>query len=313
MYKVQIKHFLKLKSMTLFVSTPRRRVEISDVYVMGLTFLLFFAIGKILKEVVIRHAEKKNNPTIVANPRGGGIEFELSDDTELGLTILSCIADNEQYLVKDPELIKIIFRLAKAKIKKKSLVLTPNMARFLALQLINNDQTFIVKIGNAVLSSNNRVRLFARVTGAAMVGLIGSIMSMLPYAILITLLLFDSTKECGYPCKDYFEQLPQEGPVRIYGETATGQLAIAGNDDARQVEVYTPTPSTECKSTSISDSNSRKVTRSYTKSPKKARQVNFLDFKKTDPVLSAFKDLEEPDVPQGYCPFSSDEIIATSE
>ena len=278
---------------------------------MALTFLIFFAVGKIVKEVIAKQLEKRSNPKTMVNPRGGGIE--LSDDTELGLTILSCIANNERYLVKDPELIKIIFRLVKAKIKNESLVITPNMARFIALQLIKNDQTFIVKIGNAVVSSNNRVRLFARVTGAAMVGFIGGLMSMLPYAILIILLFFDVTKDCGYPCSNYFEKLSQEGPVIIYGETTTGQLTIAGNEDARQVEIYTPTPSTECESTSISDGNSREVKRSYTKSRRKAREVKFSDFKKTDPVLSAFKDLEEPNVPQAYCPISSDEIIATSE
>ena len=83
----------------------------------------------------------------MANPRGGNIGLGFSDNTELAHTILTCIADNERYLVKDPEIIKMVFDLVKAKIKNESLVLTPNMLRFLALKLINNDQPFIVKIG----------------------------------------------------------------------------------------------------------------------------------------------------------------------
>lgn len=45
-----------------------------------------------------------------------------------------------------------------------------------------------------------------------------------------------------------------------------------------------------------------KTTKTYTKDPKKAKQVNFSDFRKTDPVLSSFKDLEEPYIPQKICP-----------
>jgi hypothetical protein len=36
------------------------------------------------------------------------------------------------------------------------------MIRFLALKLISEDQTLIVKIGNVVFSSSNRVRLLTR-------------------------------------------------------------------------------------------------------------------------------------------------------
>lgn len=35
------------------------------------------------------------------NPKVGAIGLEVTDDTELGALILSCIADNETYLVKD--------------------------------------------------------------------------------------------------------------------------------------------------------------------------------------------------------------------
>ena len=288
--------------MTLFIKTPKRLLEINDFYVMVLSFLIFFAVGKIVKGVIDK-LERKNAKNInMPNPRGGNIGLEFSDDTELAFTILSCIADNERYLVKDPEIIEVVFALVKAKIKKESLVLTPNMMRFLALKLINHDQTLIVKIGNIVASSNNRARLFAQVFGAAIIGFVGAVVSTLPYAILMLLLYFDTTENCGYKCSDYFEHIPKEGPVKIYGEKSTGHLAIAGNDGARQIEIYTPSKASDEVITS--NTGEIKTIKSYTKVRKKAKEVKFSDFKQNDPVLSTFKDLEEPEVPQKLCPIN---------
>lgn len=99
--------------------------------------------------------------------QGGGnrtIGLELTDDTELAKILLLYISDNERYLVKDPRIIQIVFNLVKARTKLESLTLTPNMIRFLALNLISNDQTLIVKICNILASSNNRIRLFGQNT-----------------------------------------------------------------------------------------------------------------------------------------------------
>ena len=124
---------------------------------MGLTFLVFFAIGIIFRVLIEKKIQNNTKNINIANPTGKNLVLEFSNDTQLTSTILTCIADNERYLVKDPEIIKIVFALIKAKIKEESLVLTTNMLRFLALRLINNDQTLIVKIGNIVTSSNNRL------------------------------------------------------------------------------------------------------------------------------------------------------------
>lgn len=37
--------------MTLLVSVPTRKYEINNVYIMELSFLIFFAVGKIVKTV----------------------------------------------------------------------------------------------------------------------------------------------------------------------------------------------------------------------------------------------------------------------
>lgn len=89
---------------------------------------------------------------------------------------------------------------------------------FLALNLISNDQTLIVKIGNIFASSNNRIRLFARLMGTATIGFLRSLFSTLPYDILMMVIYFDTTENYGYNCSDYFEQLPKEGPVEIYAK-----------------------------------------------------------------------------------------------
>ena len=192
------------------------------------------------------------------NPKGGAVGLQVSDDKELGELILSCISDNEAYLVKDPKMIKVIFGLVKAKIKNESLVLTPNMIRFLALKLLNSDSGLIAKIGNVVVSSDNRVRFVTRVVGSAVLGIVSTLFTSFTYGILITLMYFDST--------DYFEHLPkdQHQSVRVF----------AGKDDANQVEIDIPSKISD--EVTVSSAQKIKVTKTYKKSGKKLRKLNFL-------------------------------------
>lgn len=214
------------------------------------------------------------------NPQGGSLGFEISDDTKLVETILTYISENERYLVKDPEVRWVIFNLVKGKIIKK-------------------DQNLILKIGNILVSSNRKARLFARIYGGAMIGFVCGVFASIPYFMLMVRLYFDAIENCDFKCHGYFEHLPKEGLVTIYADKPTGQQAIAENNDARQVEIYTPSKTSD--SELISKTGEIKKTRGYTKSRIKHKQVNFSDFRNTDPVLSAFKDLEEPNVPQNVC------------
>ena len=75
-----------------------------------------------------------------------GIGF--SNDIELVNIILTCIADNQRYLVKDPEITNLVYSLVWAKIKTEPRILTSNMLHFLALKLLNLNQTLMVNIGN---------------------------------------------------------------------------------------------------------------------------------------------------------------------
>ena len=87
---------------------------------MALSFLIFYPVG-IIAKLVIKKQEQKN-ATNISNPKSVSIVLEIVDDMELGLTILSCISDNERYLVKDPKVIRLVFALVKAKIKDESLI-----------------------------------------------------------------------------------------------------------------------------------------------------------------------------------------------
>jgi len=125
---------------------------------------------------------------------------------------------------------------------------------------------------------------------------------------MIMITFYSQTEHCGYKCSDYFQQLPKEGSAKVYSEEPRGQLVIAGNDDARQLEIYNPAPvgkEGEIQVTVTGETKPTKTYRSYRKAPKKAKQVNFSDFKRTDPVLSSFDKLDEPYVPQNECPLTN--------
>lgn len=288
--------------MTLFITTPSRRYEIADAYVMALTFAIVYWVTTITKQAIEkrRSIKKKKNKTIkLPDPRGGSKEIKVSDDTELGFIILSCIADNESYIVKSQKIREVIFRLVKRKIEKESLIITPNMIRFLALKLINEDQSLIVKIGNIVLSSSNRIRLMTRVVGTSVIAFIGAIFMNLPFAILMVMIYFDQTQYCGYNCDLHFQHISEKEPINIYSNEPAGHLAISGNDEARQVAIYNPTKAAD-KIIDVTPER-KTVEKEYQRSRKKAKEVKFSEFRKTDPVLSQFQDLPEPEVPQKVC------------
>ena len=299
--------------MTLFITTPNRRYEISDAYVMGLTFFITYWVTRIaIESIEKRRKHKEKEKKKITSIRGGKFQLTLSDENDFGLTILSCIADNESYLVTSPRIKELIFRLAKEKIKNESLVITPNLIRFFALTLLNKKESLIVKIGNVVGSSENRARFLTRVIGASLTGIFAAASTLVPYAVLVTLFIFIETENCGYNCDDYFQKLPTNDPVEVCVERPNGNLVltgITGNDDARQVEVYIPSESVkEIPEINPENIKEKIVKKIYRRTRKKAKEVKFSEFRKTDPILSQFENLEEPIVPQRSCPFTDDSI-----
>ena len=63
-----------------------------------------------------------------------------------------------------------------------------------ALKLINDNPTLIVKIGNIVVSSNARSRLLIRAAGSAIIGFVGALTATFPYCILMLLLYLERTQ-----------------------------------------------------------------------------------------------------------------------
>ena len=152
--------------MTIFVRLSKRSFEINGFYLMVLTFCIFFGVGRILKSVLthLKFWKKNAQQTKITNLKGGAFEVQAFNEKELGEIILSCISDNEAYLIKDPKLIKLMFILVKAKIQNESLALTPNLVRFLVLKLIHehNNGTLVTKIGTAVFGTDNKLRTVTR-------------------------------------------------------------------------------------------------------------------------------------------------------
>ena len=95
---------------------------------------------------------------------------------------------------------------------------------------------------------------------------------------------------------------PKRRLLKFIAKKSTGNIFIVGNNDDRQIEIYTP--SKAANEVSISNNRELKTTKTYTKVRKKAKEVKFSDFQQTDPVLSSFKDLKEPIVPQKICPIN---------
>lgn len=149
--------------------------------------------------------------------------------------------------------------------------------------------------------------------------------------------MFDQTQDCFYKCDKYFE--PLDKPVTmVYAPRENRNLWIAENDQARQLELYVPDQkatkaqvrseldemqpqnqrgnetSEDKKPTQIATTegvmrDKSRTTRIYRKSKRKAKQVTFSQFQKTDPVLKRFREQDEdPKVERAKCPSADPEL-----
>ena len=94
-------------------------------------------------------------------------------------------------------------------------------------------------------------------------------------------------------------QFPKSGGLNFYEESESNHLFVT--DENKQVAIYTPA-SKEVEVT-LNGNAEPVVKKTYKKIPKKAKQVKFSDFRKTDPELSKFnkQELVEPSIPQNKC------------
>lgn len=285
--------------MTLFIRMPRRTFEVSDLYIMALSFILFYAVTRTVTRVVEKRKQKNRHDAKVKNLKGG--EINVADESELGLTILACIADDHNYIVKNQKITKLIFELVKEKMKNESLAITPNLMRYLATRLIREDRTLIVQVGNLVVQSESRNRFLTRISTAAIAGTITGLGVAFGYGVLLSLMVFLNTESCfmKWECDEYFEPVPMEMPMEFYEDVESGHLFVASED--QQVSIYTPSPKEV--EIAVNPNGERVVKKTYNKFPKKAKQTKFSDFKKVDSELSKFngQELQEPQIPQKSC------------
>ena len=288
--------------------------EISELVIMIAISLISFSLTKLaikslkcLKARYERRQSKRGSLFSSGKPfpdRGGdGFAVDLFDESEIALTILSCISNENNFLVRDQRVLRLIFKLVEAKMMDESLVISPNLLRFLALRLLKPDSSLWMTITKHVVMAANRRRLLIRFAGAAAVGAANAIVGSIFYTILSVLIVFNSTGNCYHPCDRYFERLPESSPqsqTRIYARQPTGNILIAANDDARQVEIFVPSK----QPPKLESINGNEVIKSekFVRSRKKAKQVLFEHILKKDPMLQKFQDkIEEPIVPQQKC------------
>ena len=297
--------------MSLFIVRPRRTIIISDICVTALAFLLTFWVCRIVDKAYKKWYQKKYGKKAtshLSNLRGGDEnkpKLQFTDDHDLSIIILSCIADESHYLVKSERLKRIIFQLAKAKMTSEALVITPNLIRLVAKRLIQNDPSVITTIGNTLLVTESKSRLAMRTVETIISVVIGYFLHTASIGILLMIILFDETGKCSVDCGRYFEKLPKhDDKLIVFREKQETSVIISSDSN---IEIYTPVTKVKPEPSANND----RIHRSYIKSRKKSRQVTFEDFKKNDPVLSTYKqELKEPYVPQTKCIDNTLKVVA---
>ena len=157
-------------------------------------------------------------------------------------------------------------------------------------------QEAVWKVGaKTLILTENRNRLIVRVLASVAVGLLNVAVGSLFYGILSILIVLDGSQHCGYDCDRYFEQLPNSPEhIRVYSRQRNGNLVISAS---KEVEIIVPST----MEGAIEPNTQSQEVQKRTRSRKKAKRVSLLDIIKHDPVLQAFDNLEEPQVPQTNC------------
>jgi hypothetical protein len=338
-----------------FLSLYRRDTiityQINEYYVWALIYILGFFIGRGLAIFIYHRLTTK--PTIHEPNRGGDLR---SADIAAANALIACVADNNSYIVSNPELVKLLFSMLKENAKQTKLVIAPTLVRVMANQVINlsTAQHSAVKILNLlslhVQSTARPLKLITKGTLAAAGGLImgyshvvqalGMIQSgVLGLAswIIISLLI----DNCFINCNDYLLSVTTQ-PIEIYSQFPKSDHIVITDKGPDSVEVYVPVPVQKTQTdrkfsininpnycndeTPITFRNTKNkdvidveiearvpdlcIERKLEKQPqttfersrKKAKEVKFSDFRRTDPVLSQYQNLEEEYVPQNPCP-----------
>lgn len=252
--------------MTLFGVRPNRVSEISNPYVMALAFVLGFTVTKITLKV-IKQVQIKNNPSskgsTVYNPHGGNWSLEGIETQELSSIILSCIANEENCLVKSEKIRRWIFTLVKRNLNAQSLILSPNLFRFLALNLLKTDESLIAQISRTLQIINKKLRFGLGVSGLAVIHFVSA----------------------GYPPHPDYYKLPIE-PIGIVEQSRRNLIVrITHQVDPSETPSLEELEESETKTEVSTSEIERKKSGKYRKEHRKSQSVRFDEFRKKDPIL----------------------------
>ena len=103
--------------------------------------------------------------------------LELFSEFSIVKLILSCIATEKSYIVRDLPIIHIIFTLVKAKLQQKFLILSSTLILFITIKLINNEKTLVGKVGNMIVYLHTKSRLYLQTSAAIVIGKTGGFIS----------------------------------------------------------------------------------------------------------------------------------------
>lgn len=239
-----------------------------------------------------------------------------NDSEELANTILHCIRDGRTYMVKNLKIKQLIFSKFKESITKNSLVLTPNLLRYMSFYLLSSDRTsfldeffdVVLKTGNLQLFVDSKKRLLIRVLGTAMIALSGGLLNIANFVIPLSAIYFQLSESCHFRCQDYFTTLKasEEKSLNVYALQEFGNVLVT-NQESKNINLYIPSTTEEEQWVKdIPNSNDKIIGRRY-KMGKKAKSINFRDFVNSNPSLklhSAELLGEEPIIDPLTCPIN---------
>ena len=303
--------------MSLFASTRDGKTVyiISDFYVMILAFIISYLLTIYSKKAIERFKEYKRKKTIIKNgvsPRGGQIiDLDPTDSNALMRIIDECLENDKTYLVLNEKIKSWITFLVKENILNQSLVISPNFIKFLARHFIREDRLVVGRVSNIIIGLQNAPRFFFRVVGSILAGMAAASTASVTLGIFAIINMYMLTTPIP-GCPKHFKEISSNSnsdEIEIFVANDRNNLIVSSEAD--KVVLYNPIVNTRKEKIIPKESGVKEIQirQRYQKSKRPAKQVKFSDFKKTDPVLSKFDTLDEPEIKQSKNLFRVDPEI----
>ena len=290
------------------------------IFIFSLSYILTYLITKSIQK---KFEKRKKLPEYqqVQNFLRGGQQIIL--ELEAAQVILQCVEDGKDYLVTNPQLAEIIRSMIRTGFKKHSYIISQQFARYLALKLGKNKSGVLLVAKDVLFFTENYGRLVTRIAISGTLGVVTGVgaaifstfMGAVPYAVLMMILSFELSSNCGVDCDYYLQELPSnKEEIMVLVDRDDDNLIITSHEHSNKVAIYVPEENQVLESP-VTDST-RKL-RPYIQSRKKAKMVDFKEWSKTDPELQTLyrenDDLERiegiPYVPQRKCELQKAENV----